>query len=471
MADTLNVNFVSAPPLELGNDTAICQGSVLNLDATTIGATYLWSDNTTNAGLSVTIAGSYWVEMEVNGCTSRDTINVIMDPLPTVVLANDTMLCPGQIMTLDATGSGVSYLWQDNSTGPTFNVTQQGTYWVEVTNNCGTTPDSITVNYDLLPTVELGDDTALCPGDVLVLVATTPNSTYLWQDNSTNQNLNVTQQGTYWVEISDNCGSATDTLSVTMESVPTLNLGNDSTLCQGQSLMLNIVGSNVSYLWSDGSMNSSFNVTQQGTYWAEVTNNCGVASDTIDINFNPLPIFELGNDTILCPGDILVLDVTAPNSTYLWHDNSTNPTWSVTQQGTYWITATNMCGVASDTLNVDYDSIPVVELGNDTLVCAGDSFLVDATASNKSYLWHNNADNINDQFLPVPHCTFALYNFLIYDRWGDLIFETDDYLVPWDGKANDGNDIAQQDVFVWMILALDDQGKRHQYVGHVTLVR
>jgi len=82
-----------------------------------------------------------------------------------------------------------------------------------------------------------------------------------------------------------------------------------------------------------------------------------------------------------------------------------------------------------------------------------------------------NADHINDQFLPVPHCTFASYNLIIYDRWGDLIFETNDYQVPWEGKANNGKELAQQDVFVWMILALDDQGQRHQYIGHVTLVR
>ena len=66
---------------------------------------------------------------------------------------------------------------------------------------------------------------------------------------------------------------------------------------------------------------------------------------------------------------------------------------------------------------------------------------------------------------------FASYHLIIYDRWGDLIFETKDDQVPWDGRANDGKEIAQQDVFIWMILALDDQAKRHQYIGHVTLIR
>jgi len=352
------------------------------------------------------------------------------------------------------------------------------------------------------------------------LDATAPNSTYLWHDNSTNPSWSVSQQGTYWITVSNSCGTVPDTINIIYNTVPTVNLGNDTTLCQGQSTTLNASGFNDSYLWSDGSTNSSFNVTQQGTYWAEVTNNCGVASDTVKVNFNTLPALGLGNDTLLCSGSILSLDATFANSTYVWHDNSTNPIFIVTQQGIYWITATNMCGVASDTLRVDYDSLPVVELGNDTLVCAGDSFLVDATASNKTYLWHNNstdptfltteqgtfwvevsnvcgvqsdtitvlwdncdcyvhvpnaftpnADDINDQFLPVPHCTFASYNFVIYDRWGDLIFETIDPQVPWDGKANKGKELGQQDVYVWMILAMDDRGQRHQYVGHVTLVR
>ena len=59
----------------------------------------------------------------------------------------------------------------------------------------------------------------------------------------------------------------------------------------------------------------------------------------------------------------------------------------------------------------------------------------------------------------------------IYDRWGDLIYETHDIKKPWDGRANDGRDIAQQDVYVWVVITRDIMDKSHKYVGRVTLIR
>ncbi|MCW8898750.1 MAG: hypothetical protein OQJ96_13190, partial [Flavobacteriales bacterium] len=123
--------------LNLGNDTTLCQGDTLILDATTPNATYLWQDNTTNPTFSVTQQGSYWVQVTVNNCTTTDVINITYNPSPSINLGNDTTLCQGEILLLDATLPNATYLWQDNTTNPTFNVTQQGVYWVQVTNSCG----------------------------------------------------------------------------------------------------------------------------------------------------------------------------------------------------------------------------------------------------------------------------------------------------------------------------------------------
>src|SRR5690606_15424578 len=93
----------------------------------------------------------------------ENIITNLISPLPqiTLNLGNDTALCQGETLTLYATTANATYLWQDNSTNPTFNVTQQGTYWVQVTNNCGTTTDTINVSYNPIPTVNLGNDTTL----------------------------------------------------------------------------------------------------------------------------------------------------------------------------------------------------------------------------------------------------------------------------------------------------------------------
>jgi PKD repeat protein len=137
----------------LGNDTTLCNGTTLLLDASTPNATYIWQDNSTDSILNITQTGTYWVQ--VSRCHTSDTVNVTFTPLPLPVIGNDTTLCEGELLLLDATTTNASYLWQDNSTNPIFNVTQQGTYWTEVTNTCGSKSDTIIVNYNPLPNVSL----------------------------------------------------------------------------------------------------------------------------------------------------------------------------------------------------------------------------------------------------------------------------------------------------------------------------
>ena len=83
-----------------------------------------------------------------------------------------------------------------------------------------------------------------------------------------------------------------------------------------------------------------------------------------------------------------------------------------------------------------------------------------------------NDDGINDTFFPkaigIDEKEFEMY---IFNRWGDMIFETDDINEPWDGGANNGRELAKKDVYVWLIYTKDVLGKKHQYVGHVTLIR
>src|SRR5690606_14449467 len=104
---------------------------------------------------------------------------------------NDTTLCWGETFTLDVTTPNATYLWQDNSTNPTFNLEEQGTYWVEViVSNCSAI-DTIQIDFDPIPTVELGNDITLCDVEAFLLDATTPGATYIWQDNSTDPTFNV----------------------------------------------------------------------------------------------------------------------------------------------------------------------------------------------------------------------------------------------------------------------------------------
>lgn len=378
---------VGGPPITLGNDTTLCQGQSILLNATTANATYNWSNGSTAPTLTVTQSGTYWVQVTVSGCSSLDTIVVDFTAAPFVALGNDTALCQGQSLLLDATLTGVSYLWSDGSTTPTLTVTQSGTYWVEVSNSCGTATDTMVVSFTPIPVINLGNDTTLCQGDVFFSDVTTPGATYLWSDGNTNATNTITQSGSYWVEVTVNGCSGTDTITVTFLPLPVISLGNDQTLCDGQTVLLDATTAGATYLWSDGTNNATNTITQSGTYWVEVTVNGCTGTDTVTITFISLPVVNLGNDQTLCDGESALLDATIAGAAYLWSDGTTGATNTITQSGTYWVTVTVNGCVGTDTITVTFLPLPVVNLGNDQTLCSGESALLDVTTTGAAYLW------------------------------------------------------------------------------------
>jgi gliding motility-associated-like protein len=82
------------------------------------------------------------------------------------------------------------------------------------------------------------------------------------------------------------------------------------------------------------------------------------------------------------------------------------------------------------------------------------------------------ANGLNDVFLPqMRGFDENEYEFKIFDRWGDLIFETQNYQQPWIGNLNNGDYYVQNDVYIWVLTVRDLQGVRHEFTGHVSLVR
>lgn len=110
-----------------------------------------------------------------------------------------------------------------------------------------------------------------------------------------------------------------DTFNVVLNQAPIVNFGNDTTLCLGETLNLNIAGTNLSYLWQDNSADSVYTIQQQGIYWAQVIDVCGnIVTDTINVAFNLLPENDVNDNKILCLEDTLILNAIISNATYLW---------------------------------------------------------------------------------------------------------------------------------------------------------
>ncbi len=219
--------------VNLGNDTTLCTGQTLTLDAQNAGATFLWQDGSTNQILNVTTTGIYYVSVNAGGCYfSHDTIKVTFNSGSLAVnLGNDTTVCNGQPITLDATTAGATYLWSTSATTNTISANSSGTYWVQVSAGGCSARDTMILSLSN-------------PVAVNVSVSICPNSTYTLPDGSI-----VSTAGIYIDTLI--AASGCDSIITTNISIASFSIdaGNDTAICNGQSTQLNATGALI-YTWT-----------------------------------------------------------------------------------------------------------------------------------------------------------------------------------------------------------------------------
>ncbi|WP_162903404.1 Ig-like domain-containing protein [Taibaiella koreensis] len=347
-----------------------CAGSTLTLTGSGTGS-YQWLNATgpiggaVNTTLVTGTAGNYRLVVTniTSGCADTTTaVAVTINPLPVVSLGRDTIFCSGNSLVLDAGNAGASFLWDNSATTQTRTVTNSGTYFVKVTNssNC-LARDTIQVTVNPTPTVNLGIDTNLCEGISYVLQAGNTGASYLWNDNTTAQTKTVTASGSYSVKVTNgfNC-SARDTVVATFYPIPVVALGSDKDICADATVILDAGNPGETYIWDDGSTQQTRVVDASGTYYVTVSNiaHCK-GSDTVQAIVHPLPVVNLGNDTVFCHGNVLTLDAGNPGAAYLWSDNSTDRTLDAGATGTYSVVVTDQYACkASDAIDILVKGLP-----------------------------------------------------------------------------------------------------------------
>jgi len=419
--DSINVDFKPLPVYNLGADIAICSGDSLTFNASVAGATsYLWNTGAASATIKAAQVGIFWCDVKKDGCTFRDSVAITaVKPAPLVNLGNDITVCQGVPVTLDATNPNATYQWQDGSINPVYNPVLAGLYWVEVINTTSGCKkrDSINVSFTAAPVFNLGIDTAICTADTLLLNATVANATsYLWNTGATTATIKAYQAGLYWCTVSKGSCSSRDSLTITgVKPSPVVNLGNDQTVCEGTPVTLNATYPGASYQWQDGNSSPVYNVTRQGSYWVKLDLNGCKRSDTVKINYNLKPVFTLGPDQLICPGNTITLTpFVDPAWQLLWQDGTRNPVLNITQTGTYSLSATNNCGTTSDAIQISKGLCNV--------------YIPNAFTPN--------GDSKNDLFKIFGTELITEFNLKIFNRYGQVVFETVDKNKGWDGKLN-----------------------------------
>lgn len=286
------------------------------------------------------------------------------------------------------------------------------------------------------------------------------NTIIVWDNGSTDSIRTIGQDGIYWVKYFDtSCNIRIDSFKVkiTRDMPQDGYLGSDTVLCNTAD-PYTIEGPEVngaSYLWQDGSWRNSFMVRESGQYWLQISKNGCIVRDTIAFVYKDLRQ-DLGADTSLCRGEAINFVLTAKSpagSTILWNTGATTQQIVANAAGMYTVTVTDFPCVGTDSINLD-----------DQQLCECRLMMPSAFSPN--------GDGKNDVFGPSVEqgCVIGRYNFNIYNRWGQRVFNSIKPGRQWDGTFN-GRPVDAGVYFYEISFEAGTYNKPFNKKGDLTLLR
>jgi gliding motility-associated-like protein len=223
--DDVSLVKVPCPPFNFLGDTMICKGDSLILSSGNVYENIHWTTLEDTASIITTDrilrslpsqTTSYRI-VSSGDCSHRivDTVTVFVKPQPILNLGDDKLLCDYDEYTIQADPVFHSYKWQDDSSLPNLKVSESGTYSVEVLDEYGCDAfDEISIAFNQSPKARLGNDTTICTSPFILTSSNEVNSHYLWSTGATEQTISVNASGYYWVKVTNECGTSSDTVRV-----------------------------------------------------------------------------------------------------------------------------------------------------------------------------------------------------------------------------------------------------------------
>jgi gliding motility-associated-like protein len=303
------------------------------------------------------------------------------------------------------------------------------------------------------PKVFLGNDTAICINTFLTLTAANKSTgaRYLWNDGSTDSTLTVTTAGTYTCTVQNICGTAQGSTQIAFKTMPIADIGNDQHFCEGTSLTLQSTPQavDVSYGWNNGATVPTITVKTSGDYWLHTSNACGTTGDTVHITMDPKPVTHFDKDSVLCYGSSRTFTADAGYAGYLWYDGLGGESRTVNTPGEYWVQVTGNNGcITRDTAAIKR---------------------IDPCGFFMPSAFSPNNDGKNERCHPQLLGRLIKYHFIVFNRWGQKVFDSYDPTNGWDGKINGRP--AEAGAYVWSCLYQFINEEEKHAKGTVLLLR
>jgi gliding motility-associated-like protein len=482
----VTLTILPLPAVNAGTDVEVCENGSITLTATGANS-YIWSPLITNGTafnqpvgtVTYTVTGT-----DGNNCQNTDQVDVTVHPFPVVNAGNDLSICPGDAATLNASGAE-TYVWNFGVVdGVPFNPATTQTYTVTGTdiNGC-TDTDQLVVTVNPNPVVQAGADITICDGETATLNGSGAQS-YAWTGGVVNGvpfTPAIIGTNTYTVTGTSSLGcTATDNVNVIVVALPNVNfIANDTEGCVPLQVTLTNTGdAGTDCVWSlsDGTvLNGCGGVSHlfdQIGCWdvtLTVTNATGCVNATTQTNMicvegPPNPYFVASPTTISeFNTTVNFSNATTNGASYDWDfgDNlgsstafEPSYTYDANESNNYTVTLT-----AYSPLGCEASTTAVIRFEEQIIYYIPNSFTPDGDVHNQT-------------FQPVFTSGYDPFNFVmyIYNRWGELIFETHDASVGWDGTY--GGELVQEGTYTWRIIfKAPNNDKKYEDSGHLSIMK
>lgn len=337
------------------------------------------------------------------GCTSFDEQDVTINELPVVTFTGLAAEYCEDASSANLTGTPAGGTFTGTGIiGAQFSPVAAGvglhtvTYTYTDGNGCTNSySQDVTVNDVPLPTITPSGTIEICDGDAVTLDAGSGYSIYSWSNNTNGQTTTVNSAGNYNVTVitADGCAGTAAAVQVVVNSLPVVDLGEDTTICTASTLTLDAGNSGADFSWSTLQISQTIDVTSTGVYIAEVTdaNGC-VGTDAISVTVADLldPIIVGNGPLTFCSGDSVTLDAGVYTS-YLWSNGENSQTITVSNSGVYEIQVWDQFGCeGSDDEIVSVLQLPnaVITPGGPISMCDGETVTLSATNTFSEYEWN-----------------------------------------------------------------------------------
>lgn len=427
-SETINVTVTAVPNVDLsvGAMNQICENDQITIEVAGNAQGYQWYQNgellpISGNALTVSEGGEYQVIANNGNCVATSqitTVEIVDAPDATLNVATNNEICSDENLLLEVMAGASNYQWFLNgeitgNNASTLSATEAGEYFVVVgTGDCSSTSETINLTVTPAPdvTLNVGAENFVCAGEMLNLLVNAGAENYTWYFNnqvlisgSTNE-VNVSQSGDYYVEANNaNCAATSEIINVAIVPLPnpSLNIGSQSTICEGEEISVTAPESNGSLAWflNDElvSTDTVLTTSQAGTYYVEITeNNCTVTSSPFNINVTPLPTPELvqAGEQSVCEGFGLTMLVNTDADAFEWYQNgeglgNNGTSFTVFEPGEYYVVAeTDGCEGNSESVFLTVNPFPSADIQTTAVqICPNETATLSTPSSGDSYQW------------------------------------------------------------------------------------